>query len=142
MAEWSEAGGDESTSPVESTPEFSDSLIVPMLFVHVMTLLGVSMWLYFVIPKWKKVFEDFDVSLPRETVWLIIFSDLFVNYWYVVVLIGAPLFTVDYLLMRWLSRRRGLATFSLYAAGAFVILLAPYAIGQMILNSGPNPWKP
>ena len=38
--------------------------------------------MYFIIPKFKLIFEGFDVKLPQITVILIDFSNAVVNYWY------------------------------------------------------------
>lgn len=48
------------------------------------TFLGlvVSFLMYYIIPKFKKIFEDFDMALPNATVLLIGVADGFVNYWY------------------------------------------------------------
>ena len=44
---------------------------------------GSVLTFYFVIPRFKKVFEDFGVELPVMTKFLIGVSDLTVNYWYI-----------------------------------------------------------
>lgn len=44
----------------------------------------VAFVMYWIIPKFKKIYEGFDVELPGITVTLIAASDLFVNYWYLV----------------------------------------------------------
>ena len=42
----------------------------------------VSFIMIFIIPKFKKIFEDFDTDLPAMTVMLIDMSDWLLNYWY------------------------------------------------------------
>jgi type IV pilus assembly protein PilC len=42
----------------------------------------VSFIMIFIIPKFKKIFEDFDVELPAMTVMLITMSDWMMMYWY------------------------------------------------------------
>jgi type IV pilus assembly protein PilC len=42
----------------------------------------VGFLMYYIIPKFKKIFEDFDMALPNATILLINASDSFVNYWY------------------------------------------------------------
>ena len=77
--------------------------------------------MYWIIPKYKAIFEDFGVELPSLTVSAIQASDLFVNYFYLVMsLLELPVFValaaalaycigwgnLNYpLLMRWFPRR-------------------------------------
>lgn len=57
------------------------ALSYPATVLTVMVLiLGYVM--YFIIPKFKKIFADFDTELPAMTVVLINGSNAFVNYWY------------------------------------------------------------
>ena len=54
-----------------------------------MVLLGCCGFvMYYIIPKFKKIFEDFGTELPDPTVTTIHISDFIVNYWYLLV---APL---------------------------------------------------
>ncbi|MEZ6064907.1 MAG: type II secretion system F family protein [Planctomycetaceae bacterium] len=41
--------------------------------------------MYYIIPKFKNIFEDFDVELPQLTVLVITISDLFVNWWFLLI---------------------------------------------------------
>lgn len=45
--------------------------------------LGGIVYLYFIVPQFKKLFEDFGAELPSMTMMLIMISDLVVNYWYI-----------------------------------------------------------
>jgi type II secretory pathway component PulF len=45
----------------------------------------------FIIPKFKKIFEDFNTDLPIITKQLILMSDWLLNFWYLIIL---PMFTV------------------------------------------------
>ena len=47
--------------------------------------------MYFIIPKFKKIFNDFDIELPEITKVLIGCSDAVVNYWYLVPVIPIAL---------------------------------------------------
>lgn len=49
-------------------------------------LLMVSFLMYYIIPKFKKIFDDFGSQLPRVTIFLIHLSDLFLSYWYILIL--------------------------------------------------------
>ncbi|MBL8815807.1 MAG: type II secretion system F family protein [Planctomyces sp.] len=45
----------------------------------------VSFIMIYIIPKFKKIFEDFDTDLPAMTVVLIDMSDWMMNYWYMLI---------------------------------------------------------
>jgi hypothetical protein len=45
--------------------------------------LVIAFLMYFIVPKFKKIFEDFDLEFPEATMLLIYASDAYVNYWYV-----------------------------------------------------------
>ena len=61
------------------------STVVPIAFVIVTYLM------YYIIPKLKKIFDDFGTELPQPTLLLIQLSDSVIHYWY---LFGLPLFYV------------------------------------------------
>ena len=51
--------------------------------------------LTFVIPKLLEVYKEFNVKLPAATVFLIFISDLFANYWYIILIsIAATIFLI------------------------------------------------
>lgn len=57
------------------------AMIYPCAVITVATLI-VGFIMYWIIPKFKKIFDDFGTELPGMTVVLIGFSDAVVNYWY------------------------------------------------------------
>jgi type IV pilus assembly protein PilC len=57
------------------------AMIYPAAVIFVATAI-VGFIMYWIIPKFKKIFEDFGTELPAITVWLINASDAVVNYWY------------------------------------------------------------
>jgi type IV pilus assembly protein PilC len=57
------------------------AMIYPAAVVSVATLI-VGFIMYFIIPKFKKIFEDFGTELPGMTVLLITMSDVIVRYFY------------------------------------------------------------
>lgn len=57
------------------------AMIYPAAVVTVATLI-VGFIMYYIIPKFKKIFEDFGTELPPITKVLINTSDAVVNYWY------------------------------------------------------------
>jgi type IV pilus assembly protein PilC len=57
------------------------AMIYPCAVVTVATLI-VGFIMYYIIPKFKKIFEDFGTELPTMTVMLITISDLVVKYFY------------------------------------------------------------
>ncbi len=62
------------------------AITYPLAVMSVMVLM-VGFVMYYIIPKFKKIFDDFGTELPRLTVLLIHISDMVVNYWY----LGLPL---------------------------------------------------
>ena len=73
-----------------------------MIYPIVVILVAVSILSFimiFIIPKFKKIFDDFGIDLPGPTVALIEVSDWFVNYWYLL-----PLFPVTWWLLMKLIR--------------------------------------
>lgn len=74
--------------------------------VGMVAIFIVGFLMYYIIPKFKKIFEDFDTELPDLTVSLISISDAFVNYWYVFALPLGPCvwlaFATD-----WMAERHG-----------------------------------
>ena len=57
------------------------AMIYPSAVITVATLI-VGFIMYYIIPKFKKIFDDFGTELPGMTVMLIGISDTVVNYWY------------------------------------------------------------
>jgi len=57
------------------------AMIYPCAVITVATLI-VGFIMYYIIPKFKKIFDDFGTELPGITVVLIQCSDNVVNYWY------------------------------------------------------------
>jgi len=73
------------------------ALTYPAAVLTVMVLI-LGFVMYYIIPKFKKIFEDFGTELPGMTVALINGSDAVVNYWYlaspIVYLTGATVVVV------------------------------------------------
>ncbi len=57
------------------------AMIYPCAVITVATLI-VGFIMYYIIPKFKKIFDDFGTTLPTMTVLLINISNAVVNYWY------------------------------------------------------------
>lgn len=69
------------------------AMVYPVAVITVATCI-VGFIMYWIIPKFKEIFEDFGVELPGITVFLIEASDWVVNYWYLIpaIPIGLVLF--------------------------------------------------
>jgi type IV pilus assembly protein PilC len=90
------------------------------MFTFMGLIIGFLM--YYIVPKFKKIFEDFDMELPNATILLIGASDTFVNYWYLLLpaltsIIVGLFFAELYALFR------GWAEVLEYVAGAFWVRL-------------------
>jgi type IV pilus assembly protein PilC len=59
------------------------AMIYPVAVITVATGI-VAFIMYWIIPKFKKIFQDFNIELPDITVWLIKISDFVVDYWYLI----------------------------------------------------------
>ena len=57
------------------------ALTYPAAILTMMVLI-LGFLMYYIVPKFKKIFDDFDTELPGMTVVLINWSNAFVNYWY------------------------------------------------------------
>jgi type IV pilus assembly protein PilC len=77
--------------------------------VVIMVAVGIlSFIMIFIIPKFQKIFKDFDLQLPMATVILMNVSEWFVQYWYLI-----PLFPITLWLILKLIR--------LHRTGAFIL---------------------
>ena len=72
----------------------SGALIYPAAVVPIAFLI-VGFVMYYIIPKFKKIFDDFGTELPQPTILLIQISDASLNFWYVFAL---PLFYIPFLI--------------------------------------------
>ncbi|MBX3442364.1 MAG: type II secretion system F family protein [Planctomyces sp.] len=59
------------------------AMVYPVAVITVATGI-VGFIMYWIIPKFKDIFNDFGVELPAITEWLIFASDWVVNYWYLI----------------------------------------------------------
>lgn len=88
-----------------------------ILAVGLVALSIVTFIMVFIIPKFKKIFEDFGMELPDITVSLIGFSDWLSNYWFLIILPGFTMLAIlAFSLARWqqLSLTEGRTAFSEY----------------------------
>lgn len=69
------------------------AMIYPVAVITVATGI-VGFIMYWIIPKFKAIFQDFGVELPSITEVLINMSDLVVNYWYLIPVIPFTLFVM------------------------------------------------
>ncbi|MBC8112859.1 MAG: type II secretion system F family protein [Candidatus Saccharimonas sp.] len=124
----------------------------PAAVLTVMVLI-LGFLMYWIIPKFKKIFDDFGTELPGMTIALINGSDVFVNYWYlaapVIYLMGATVVTVAMahfygwreLWQRWAGRWtvRPHASDVLRSLASIVEMGAPIerALDPFVTSSGP-----
>jgi general secretion pathway protein F len=81
------------------------ALAYPM-FMALMSMVTVSIMMIVVVPKITAIFEDFEEALPWYTRLLIFTSDVFTNYWWL--LLGLLSFSIWYF-RRWLASPTGRA---------------------------------
>ncbi len=75
------------------------ALIYPAAMIPIPCLI-VGFLMYYIIPKFKKIFDDFGTELPQPTILLIQLSDAVVNFWYV---FGLPLFYIPIVIFIFVS---------------------------------------
>ena len=61
------------------------AILYPVIIIPV-TFLIVGFLMYYIMPKFKKIFDDFGTELPGITIGLIQLSDMGINYWYIFLL--------------------------------------------------------
>ena len=69
------------------------AMIYPCCVISVATLIVAGI-MYWIIPKFKKIFAGFDTELPEITVLLITISDYVVAYWYLIPAIPLGMFLI------------------------------------------------
>ena len=75
------------------------ALIYPAAMIPIACLI-VGFLMYYIIPKFKRIFDDFGTELPQPTILLIQLSDAVVNFWYV---FGRPLFYIPIIIFIFVS---------------------------------------
>ena len=70
------------------------AMIYPVAVILVATAI-VGFIMVYIIPKFKKIFEDFGIELPSITIALIDTSDWILNYWYVILLKSGGVMAID-----------------------------------------------
>lgn len=77
------------------------------IFMTAMSLATVAVMMIVVVPKVTSIFESFGQALPWYTRLLIFTSDIFINYWWALIILGA--FGV-WMFRRWHATKEGRAT--------------------------------
>ncbi len=86
--------------------------------------------LYFVVPRFKRLFEDFGTELPAMTKWVIGISDLTVNYWYILLFLLLVATAIDVLAFVAFHRHpENRFVARIFSAGITFLLLAQGMIG-------------
>jgi type IV pilus assembly protein PilC len=82
------------------------AMIYPVAVVLVATgiLAGI---MYFIVPTFKKMFEEFDLTLPAATILLMAMSDYVVNYWWLMIFLPVILWLVGKLIRKFKHGRMG-----------------------------------
>lgn len=94
--------------------------MVAISFLLIMTFFMVK-----IIPAFQAIFHDFELDLPRITVYLIALSNWFVEYWYLLVL---PVLVVGWLFLSQTSRR----FFSRHVSARILRPLAQLRVANML----------
>jgi type IV pilus assembly protein PilC len=86
------------------------AMIYPVAVVLVATgiLAGI---MYFIVPTFKKMFEEFDLTLPAATLLLMAMSDYVVNYWWLMILLPVVIWLIGKLIRKFKHGRMGFDMF-------------------------------
>jgi type IV pilus assembly protein PilC len=86
------------------------AMIYPVAVVLVATgiLAGI---MYFIVPTFKKMFEEFELTLPAPTLLLMAMSDYVVNYWWLMILLPVVIWLVGKLIRKFRHGRMGFDMF-------------------------------
>ncbi len=82
------------------------AMIYPVAVVLVATgiLAGI---MYFIVPTFKKMFDEFELTLPAATILLMAMSDYVVNYWWLMMLLPVVLWLIGKLIRKFKHGRMG-----------------------------------
>ena len=97
------------------------AMIYPAVVLFVASAI-LTFIMYFIVPKFKKIFEDFGTTLPDVTVLLINISELVVNYWYLIP--GIPI-GIWLWVKLWCKFKKG-------RTGWHLFLLQVFVFGQIV----------
>ncbi|MBL8815926.1 MAG: type II secretion system F family protein [Planctomyces sp.] len=116
--------------------------LIWMFSVGVAASLLVGFIMVWIIPKEKRIFEDFNQQLPSLTILLIDFSDWFMNYWYLVLFFGMTVVGIGSLILfygqfQYVSRGRLLFSeqFPRYWLPLLLRMFSAATIGNRDLNA-------
>ena len=101
---------------------------------HFTALMFVFGWYYWIVPRSKFQIDSMGVY-PRDAALLLIQqSDLIVNYWHFLAMIGLLLLISDFVIMEWMSKQLGLTRTLLFAIFVAILILMNVAVGNHILS--------
>ncbi|HKU44059.1 MAG TPA: type II secretion system inner membrane protein GspF, partial [Polyangiales bacterium] len=98
---------------LDSQAQLKSKVLSALFYPAFMAVFGlgvVTLMMVVVVPKVSAIFADFNQALPWNTRLLIFTSDMFVNYWWLLILIAA---LAVYGFQRWLKSEKGRAFFDL-----------------------------
>ena len=90
------------------------AMVYPVVVLTVATVI-VGCIMYFIVPQFIKIFEDFDAELPAMTLWLVALSDWVKNYWFLIPTIPLGIWLTIKLLRKFRMGRMGWDLFALKA---------------------------
>jgi len=122
------------TLATRSTPSRSTAWVAWTLLAHFITAIVLLIVFVKVVPEFRRLFQEFDVSLPRISQLVLILSDVVVCYWYLIIPLGL---LADVAILFGLSRvpakGRWLSTiWTCFVFVAAVLLLAFIAVAMCL----------
>ena len=110
-------------------------LALGMTSIQFVTVLMSLAWYYFVVPRARKILDDFGMETTQDAILVIRQSNLLVNYWYFLLVVGPVAMAIDFLVVRWLTKELGLYAGIAVGVCVAAIPLAYVAHGHSILHS-------
>ncbi|MEK6261346.1 MAG: hypothetical protein AABP62_22325 [Planctomycetota bacterium] len=114
---------------------WAPKLAFAAVVVHAISSLIVGGWLYYLVPRYKKVLDDFGGEISAGAMFAIGVSDLVVNYWYALAVFVTAALVVDYLATEWTTRMLGRRWAILSVVAVTIIILSHAIIGFVLFQS-------
>ena len=113
---------------------WASSVATVAVVVHLLSAVTLVGWNDYIVPYYKKLFEDFGFEISQATVFLIYQSDRVVIYWYALVPTLVAGLACDFLTTRWIAKQIGLRWACLGVACIAVVLLADVVVGKIVVD--------
>ena len=109
-------------------------LAATIAVAHLFSGLILAGWFYWIVPRFKYQLDSYGVQISAPVLSIIQFSDILVNYWYVLIPIVPVALILDFLVAWWTAREIGRRFAIAYGLAIMLLFFANGAISQYLLN--------